>query len=87
MAKSRRVYGAHPSAPGEPPRKQTGRLRASVAYEVDEAALTARVGTNLDYGLYLELGTMRGLAPRPWLRRALAESQARINVILGTSGD
>lgn len=70
------------SKPGEPPRKQTGRLRASVAHEVDEATLTARVGTNVVYGRHLELGTKRGLAPRPWLRRALAEVAARIEQIL-----
>lgn len=87
--KRSRIYGAVRSKPGEPPRKQTGRLRASVAYEVDEATLSARVGTNVVYGKYLELGTKRGIAPRPWLRRALAESQAKImgflNQIGGTS--
>lgn len=76
------IYGANPSAPGEPPRKQTGRLRASVTYEVDANALEARVGTNVEYGKHLELGTRRGLAPRPWLRRALAEAQGRINQLL-----
>lgn len=77
-----RVYGANPSAPGEPPHKQTGRLRASVTYEVDEEALTARVGTNVEYGRHLELGTKRGIAPRPWLRRALAEMHARVESLL-----
>lgn len=89
MAKPRRkgtrIYGAVRSTAGEPPRKQTGRLRASVTYEVDAASLTARVGTNVQYGKYLELGTRRGIAPRPWLRRALAECQAQIQQIL--SGD
>lgn len=83
---SRRAYGSNPSAPGEPPHKQTGRLRASVTYEVDAQNLTARVGTNLPYGLFLELGTKAGLAPRPWLRRALAETAARINSILAGGG-
>ena len=66
------------SRPGEPPRKQTGRLRGSVTYEVDERALRARVGTNVMYGRYLELGTRRGLAPRPWLRPALAWVQRQL---------
>lgn len=74
----RRVYGATRSAPGEPPRKQTGRLRASVAREVD--GLTARVGTNVKYGLHLEIGT-RHMAARPWLRRSLAESRNTITRI------
>jgi hypothetical protein len=76
-----RIYGAHPSAPGEPPRKQTGRLRASVAHEVDPTSLTARVGTNLKYGRWLELGTNR-LAARPWLRRALNETRPAVRRLL-----
>lgn len=74
------------SAPGEPPRKQTGRLRASVAHEVDADSLTARVGTNVEYGRHLELGTKKGLAPRPWLRRALAEMQGRVAELLAGLG-
>jgi phage gpG-like protein len=70
------------SRPGEPPRKQMGRLRASVAHEVDAANLSAAVGTNVEYGRHLELGTSRGIAPRPWLRRALADMQGRINSLL-----
>src|SRR4051812_44450187 len=50
------------SAPGEPPKKQTGRLRASVTYEMDEATMKARIGTNVKYGKHLELGTKRGIA-------------------------
>lgn len=73
--KFKRSYGANPSAPGEPPAKQTGRLRASVAWEV--AGLVARVGTNVRYGRWLEFGTSR-MAARPWLRRALAETRGRI---------
>jgi hypothetical protein len=43
---------------------------------------TARVGTNIKYGLYLELGT-RSMSARPWLRRALAERRAKIARIFG----
>lgn len=74
----KRVYGANPSKPGEPPRKQTGRLRASVSYEVDEGSLSARVGTNVDYGRILEVERNR-----PWLKRALAETSERVNELLG----
>lgn len=84
--KGSRQYNANPSKPGEPPHKQTGRLRASVTHEVDAKTLEARVGTNVEYGRYLELGTKRGLAPRPWLRRALAECQSRINEFLSQIG-
>lgn len=71
------------SKPGEPPRKQTGRLRASVTREVDATEMEARVGTNVAYGKHLELGTKRGILPRPWLRRALAEVSGKVNELLG----
>jgi HK97 gp10 family phage protein len=78
----KRIYGAFPSAPGEPPRKQTGRLRSSVTYEVLDGELIARVGTNVKYAKWLELGT-KNMAPRPWLRRALNESGDEIDRIMG----
>ncbi len=77
----RRKYGSNPSEPGNPPHKQTGHLRRSVAHEVDEASLTARVGTNVRYGRWLELGTA-AMAARPWLRRALNEKLAEVRAIL-----
>lgn len=75
-----KIYGAVRSQPGEPPRKQTGQLRRSIAREV--VALVGRVGTNLEYGRHLELGT-RHMAARPWLRRALNESRQKLVSILG----
>lgn len=73
------VYGAHPSKPGEPPRKQTGRLLGSVAWEI--SGLVARVGTNVKYGRWLELATAR-MAARPWLRRALKEMLGFIEAVM-----
>lgn len=84
--KGKRVYNAFPSKPGEPPHKQTGNLRRSVTYEVDARDLTARVGTNVTYGRHLELGTSRGLAPRPWLRPALSRIRSRVNQLLSQIG-
>jgi hypothetical protein len=49
-----------PSSPGEYPHADTGRLRNSIFYEVDEAALLVIIGTPLKYGLYLEYGTSGG---------------------------
>lgn len=72
-------YGANPSAPGEPPHRQTGRLRASVTYEIEGES--ARVGTNVRYGRALEIGTDT-IEPRPWLRRALADKQAELKQAL-----
>jgi phage gpG-like protein len=73
------------SRPGESPRKQTGILHDSVTSEVDPSSLSARVGSNLKYAAWLELGTGR-IAPRPWLRRALAEMQSRVNELLAKVG-
>lgn len=73
------VAGPEPSSPGEPPHKQTGHLRRSVAREVVD--LVGRVGTNLKYGRWLELGT-RMMAARPWLRRALDECRDQVKAIL-----
>lgn len=55
------------SRPGEAPYMQTGRLRNSIAYELDHGRLVARIGTNVRYGLMLELGTRR-VAARPWFK-------------------
>lgn len=74
------IYGANPSRPGEPPRLQTGRLRASVA--TARTGLVARVGTGLLYGRHLEFGTSR-MAPRPWLRRSLLEMSDQIRAEIG----
>ena len=48
------------SRPGEPPRKQTGMLQRSIAYEVDRELLVGRVGTNQKTGRWLEEGTKGG---------------------------
>lgn len=70
------------SQPGQPPFKQTGTLRASVQQEIDASTQSGRVGTNLRYGLFLETGTRRGLAPRPWLRPAFEYVKTQIDAIL-----
>lgn len=63
-----------PSRPGEPPHVDTGRLRASITHEGPQPSDTGnerevRVGTNVNYGRFLEQGT-RFIEPRPWLRPA-----------------
>ncbi len=61
-----------PSKHPDPPRKMTGRLGASLDSETFRRGrdFIGRVGTNLKYGLYLEIGT-RTMQPRPFLRPAL----------------
>jgi hypothetical protein len=79
VRKGKLLYGGNPSRPGESPHLQTGHLRRSIATELE--ALVGRVGTNLLYGRWLELGTTH-MAARPWLRRALRECQPQIKAIL-----
>lgn len=55
------------SAEGDAPSTDTGRLAASVKAIIKTKE--AYVGTDVDYGFFLEFGT-RKVAERPWLRRA-----------------
>ena len=74
-----------PSKPGQPPAVQTGILRASIMSEVKQSgievigkvgpdiehiAAKAPVGTNVEYGYFLETGTSK-MEARPFLRPAL----------------
>lgn len=73
--------GSNRSKPDEPPHKDFGTLRRSIAVDFDAANLRARVGSNLPVSRFLELGTRR-LAARPFLRKALVEQQAKIEQII-----
>lgn len=69
---SKTVYNFTHSAPGNPPYKQTGRLRSSIAWEVvtEGGRTRGRVGTNVKYARALDQG-YKGLKPRPFLGRNL----------------
>jgi hypothetical protein len=69
--------GSKPSQPGGFPAKQTGTLRSSVAYEIDPQTLTAKVGTSLRVGRWMELGTKGGKIITP------KEAAVLANVKLG----
>lgn len=73
--------GTQPSAPGDFPRKVMGHLRRNVQSETDRMEMRARVGTNVEYGKFLELGTSK-MARRPWLTRGIVHCQALIARIL-----
>ena len=48
----------------------TGNLRNSIAHNVDAEELSACVGTNSEYGAYVEFGTgkhVSGGRPTPWV--------------------
>lgn len=51
----------------------TGRLRSSITHEMlsGGGSLIGRVGSNVEYAAYVELGTSR-MAARPYLRPALS---------------
>ena len=79
--------GHHPSIPGAFPSVDSGTLRRSVTYQVDEKNLVGYVGSNLKdppYGAYLEkaeYGTSR-MKPRPWLKPATEKSKETIEKIM-----
>lgn len=64
------------SAPGNPPNTDRGGLVRGIKWELDQSALIAQVGTNVEYGARLEFGdSSRGLKPRPWLGPAYRVSR------------
>ena len=83
-SKSYGKKGHHPSIPGAFPSVDSGTLRRSVTYQVDEKNLVGYVGSNLKdppYGAYLEYGTSR-MKPRPWLKPATEKSNETIEKIM-----
>lgn len=86
------LVGLDPSAPGDPPRVVTSRLRTSITNNVSREGrqIVGRVGTNVKYGRRLELGfsgtDSRGRninqAARPYLRPSLVETLPRLVGIL-----
>lgn len=58
LSKSTRAHG--PSKAGEDPHADTGKLRQSIAWHVDEKTLVGTVGTDKKYGLWLEYGIPGG---------------------------
>ena len=69
------------SAPGESPATDTGGLASSIA--VVAGSSKVEVGTGLDYGRYLELGT-QSIEPRPWLYPSLIENSETYRKALRT---
>jgi hypothetical protein len=70
------------SRPGDYPRSDEGTLQEHVLTDRVEP-LTRHVYTDLEYGLWLEIGTRR-MRPRPFLSLALREEATNITQILTT---
>lgn len=89
-----RAFGERPShtasAPGEAPARDDGTLASSIASMVRGGTLkpiVGFVGTNLIYGLFLELGTegpaaTGGMEPRPWLMPTVRENRDELTRII-----
>lgn len=70
-----------PSVPGEFPHADTGRLRSSISWDIDSEKLLVRVGTTLEYGAHLELGTEK-MEARPFLEPTAVEMQRKVSEII-----
>jgi len=70
-AKNRCPVGQYPRGSG----RVGGHLRESITYEVDKKE--ARVGTNVHYAPYVELGTVK-MKAQPYLRPALDENKNKL---------
>lgn len=63
------------------PLLRTGDLRDSIESEADGLSVT--VGSDSKIALYQEMGTRRGIPPRPFLSLALVRNEAKIKEKLG----
>jgi hypothetical protein len=62
--------------PTPSPLLRTGTMRASIKEHV--TGLTLEVGSNDKIAVYQELGTSRGIPPRPFLKTAMLESEPEV---------
>lgn len=79
--KTGRQYGKHrASAPGESPAVDSGNLIGSIQ-QIFPSTLEGRVGTNVEYAIYLEQGTAR-MAARPLWEKTRTESLPTLEQML-----
>jgi len=83
------------STPGSPPARDNGILANSISYTIKRTIFGVKgyVGSDIDkirsedstsdveYGYYLEKGTSRGIAARPWLLPSLIKAKPKITSI------
>jgi HK97 gp10 family phage protein len=88
LYKSRTGVGMHrASKPYYPPAPDTKELKNSIDHRVwfESSEVILRVGTDVEYSKYLEIGTSRML-PRPFLRPCLERFRPKIVAIIGKTG-
>lgn len=79
--KTGRRYGDHiASAPGESPAVDSGNMTGSIT-QIFPSTLEARVGTPVEYALYLEDGTNK-MAARPLWQKTASESLPTLEKML-----
>lgn len=78
-----RKDGTRSSAYLEPPRTDTGRLVSSINHKITEGGLNGEFGTDLKYGLYLEIGTVK-MGPRPWLLPTAEKIRSRMPKLISS---
>lgn len=78
-------HGTTPAAAGEPFHKDTGRARASISHEVDADAMVGRVGSNVDYVKFQELGTVK-MPAHPAIRPTYEAMKPRLKAIMEGGG-
>ena len=66
-----------PSAPGQPPKGDTGNLELNIVVELRRSEKTVNVISNAIYSAVLEFGNCR-IAARPFLRPALQKHRNRL---------
>lgn len=74
--------GKTPSMPGEYPAMVTSHLRRNINWERIAGRLAVRVGTNVEYGKFLEVGT-RKIAKRPWMTLTNRQTKTQIKNTIG----
>ena len=74
--------GKTPSPEGGYPAMATSNLRGKIEYDLRTQKMEARVGTNVLYGKFLELGT-ETMGKRPWMTLTNRAMRSTINRILG----
>ncbi len=84
--KKRGQTGHRASVPGKPPALDFGNLMNSIQSRVTVGAAVVKgeVGSDIDYALYLEVGT-HNMKARPYLRPAVTANKRKINKIFRDS--